>query len=266
MKLTYRDKIIASVLIVIAILGIGFFGFIKPKRADIESHEKTLKQVQEQEAAIRKKIAEIEPLKKEITDTYNNTGVITDNFVPVEDVDDPVIIDKYMQKFADNNKVKIKSLQLNSTTMTPIEYYYDKDKDTFAEIRKAADVSGNLQKQYDLENAEGTALDQRTKESIMKTQYGVIVEGTKYNIWKYIKDLKEFDKAIMVNSLNFSDYTFGEKAAKENNVALPESHEGEEVSVQAGDKTITNKSEATFVITLYSVYEMEKPEVDTVPN
>ena len=70
----------------------------------------------------------------------------------------------------------------------------------------------------------------------------------------------------MVSSLNFNDYTFGEKAAKDAGVSLPESKEGEEVSVQAGDKTITNKSEATFVVTLYSVYEMPQPDVDTVPS
>ncbi|MCR4796792.1 MAG: hypothetical protein K5898_16775 [Ruminococcus sp.] len=267
MKLNYRDKIIAAILIAITILLIGFFAFIKPKYKDIKAHKETLKDVQKTEKEIRAKIAEIPGLKKDILKIYEDTTAITANFVPVKDVQDPVVIDRYMRDFAEKANAKLMSVELQEAKLSPIDYYFNSRTDNFAEMRSAADIDGSLKKEYEQLTAADTAVSQRAKESIMQTQYGISVHGTKKAIWAYLEELKKFDKTATINSVTMGDSSFGQNDAKAANVSLPDSKDSdEEVTVEANGKKISNATDVKIVVTLYSVFDMSKPNVDEVPS
>lgn len=267
MKLNYRDKIIAAFLIAIAIFLIGFFALVKPKAQKIKTNNETLAAREATKAEIEEKINQIKPLQNQIMQTYEDTNKLAEIFVPVDEVTRVRYLDMYMQKFADENHVKLKNVELSSSSVAPINYYFSETKDDLGDARKAADIDGSLQGQYDAEHIESTVLSQRAKESVVQTQYGVIVNGTKANVWKYLKALKEFDKALTVNSVNFVDYSFGKDSAEAANVNFPENgNDDEGNTIDLGDgKTITDKSDVQIVITLYSVYEMAKPDVETAP-
>jgi preprotein translocase subunit YajC len=264
MKLNYRDKIIAAILIAITILLVGFFALIKPKYKDIKAHQKNLKEVQKTEADIRAQIAEIPDLKSAILKIHEDTSVITAKFVPINDVQNPVVIDKYMQKFAEETKVKLLKVELKEAKLTPIEYYYNSVNDNFADMRKSADIDGSLGKAYAEQTAESTAVSQRAKESVMQTQYGINIHGTKKNVWAYLAALEKFDKTLTVNSVTITDYSFGKNAAEAANISIPDSKDADEETVVEGGENgkISNASDVRIVVTLYSVYEMAKPNVD----
>ena len=267
MKLNYRDKIIAAILIAITVLLVGFFGFIKPKYKDVKAHQTTLKDVKKTQAEIQAKLDEIPDLKKAILKIYEDTSVITANFVPITEIQDPVVIDKYMQEFADKSKAKLRKVELKEAKLSPIEYYYNSQTDNFAEMRKAADADGSLAKAYEALTAESTAVSQRAKESIMQTQYAISIHGTKKAVWAYLEELKKFDKTANINSVIMDDYTFGQDAAKAANASLPDSKDSdEEVTIEADNKKISNATDVKIIVTLYSVYEMSKPNVDEVPS
>lgn len=268
MKLNYRDKIIAAILIAITIFLVGFFALIKPKYKDIKTHQKNLKEVQKTEAEIKAQIAEIPDLKNAILKTYEDTSAITANFVPIADVQDQVYIDKYMQKFADETKVKLLSVELKETKLTPIEFYYNSVNDNFGDMRSAADVDGSLSKEFAAKTAESTAVSQRAKESVMQTQYGINIHGTKKNVWAYLAALEKFDKTLTVNSVTMADGSFGKNEAEQFNVSLPDSKDAdEETTVEAGEgKKISNATDVKIVVTLFSVFEMTKPNVDDVSS
>jgi len=267
MKLNYRDKIIAAILIAITILLIGFFGFIKPKYKDVKTHKDTLKDVKKTQAEIQAKIDEIPDLKKAILKIHEDTSAITKNFVPISEVQDPVVIDKYMQGFADKSKAMLMKVELKEAKLTPIEYYYNSQEDNFAEMRKAADADGSLTKAYEALTAESIAVSQRAKESIMQTQYAINIHGTKKAVWAYLEQLKNFDKTANINSVVMEDYSFGQYKAKAANVSLPDSKDAdEETTVDTGSEKISNAQDVKIVVTLYSVYEMTKPNVDEVPS
>jgi hypothetical protein len=213
---------------------------------------------------IKAQIAEIPDLKNAILKLYEDTSVITAKFVPIADVQNQIYIDKYMQKFAEDCHVKIKSAELSKSKVSPISYYYGDFSDSINDMRKSADIDGSLTKEYEKSLAEQNALSQRAKESVIQTQYGINVSGTKANIWKYLEALKKFDKYVQVNSVNISDYTFGKKAAEEANVSYPESEEETTFTVGEGTE-MKNTSDVKIVVTLYSVFEMPKPDVETVP-
>lgn len=262
MKLTYRDKIIAGILLAATIILIGIFALCKPTYADIKTHNESLEKVENQKKDIETQIAEIPGLQTDIKDTYTKTNEETKVFVPLDRVTDTTYIDQYMQSFADETKVKLKNVSLEESSLVPIDYYYAAANDRLGEMRRAADVNGDLQENYDASVAESSALSERAKESIVQTKYGVQVWGTKKNIYDYLQKLKEFEKAESVDSVRIDDYSFGQNSAENAHVNLPESKDGEIVKVPSGDGEITNASDATIVITLYSVYNMEEPNVD----
>ena len=263
MKLNYRDKIIAGILLAIVILLVGFFVPVKNINKQNKADKKTLAEKQEIKADYEAKIAQIPKLQESIKKIYSEASDATKIFVPLDDVQSQIKVDNYMQKYADECKVKIKNLELGATTIAPLDYYYSSSTDTLYDLRAQADVNGNLQKEYEESVAESTALSQRAKESVIKTQYALKVSGTKQNVWKYLEAIKNFDKAVVINSVNLTDYSFGKNAAKQAGVELPESKDGEEVSVNAGEgKEIKNVSDAQIIISIYSVIEMEEPNVE----
>ena len=263
MKLNYRDKIIAGVLLAIVILLVGFFVPVKNMNKQNKEDKKVLAEKEKIKADYEAKIAKIPSIQESIRGLYNEACDATEKFIPLDEVQSQIKVDNYMQKYAEDCKIKINSLELGKTTVSPISYYFSSgNKDSLSSMRSQADVNGTLQAAYEASNAESTALSQRSKENVIKTQYAMKITGTKENIWKYLETIKGFDKAIIINSVNISDYTFGKDSAKKAGVELPESKDGEEVSVQAGNKVIKNTSEAKIVLTLFSVIEMEEPDVE----
>lgn len=269
MKLNYRDKIILAIVLAIAILLAGFFVLIKPKTQDIKSHKATLSERQDKKAEIERDIAKIEPLKEKIHETYVETNKLAEIFVPLSDINHPLLLDEYMQKFADENNVEIKTLELASPKVGALKYYYLPYEDIGVDLRSAADVNGDLQKQVDEESAEATALSQRTVESLFLTQYGLSINGKKEDIWNYLKAIEDYDKAVVINSVEISDYSFGKDAAEKEGTQVTstpsegeEGEEGEETAAATTSTEITDTSDAKIVISLYSVYNMSEPNTE----
>lgn len=261
-KLTYRDKIIAAIILAIAILLLGFFALAKPKYNEKKENEAKLVTVQQQKEQIEKEIAEIPGLQEDIKTTYKKTNDITKTFVPVDDVKNPVVIDKYMQELAEKNKVKIQTLNVASASLSEVPYYYNDTPDNFAAARVGADLNGKIQNEINEERAESLALSGRAKGSVLQTNYSLTVKGTKKAIWNYLEDIKNFDKAINARTVTLTDYTFGRDAAKAAGMDWSDDDSDEEREVEVGGAKISNTTTAQFMITLYSVYEMDQPNVD----
>ena len=260
MKLNYRDKVILAIVIALIILIAGFFALIRPKSKEIEENKATLAAKQSEKAEIEDRIAKIEPLTNEINDTYDDTNKIAKLFVPMDEVNNPVALDEYMQELANENEVRINTVELGETSVQQLDYYYFTSNDVGGDLRSSADFSGELQAQYDAQTAESTALSSRTTESVLETQYGVNIKGTKENVWNYIKAIADIDEAVMINSVNISDYTFG--AEGETITLTPaEGEEGEAITLTlSGDEN--GESDVQMVISIYSVYTMTKPNTE----
>ncbi len=293
MKLNYRDKIILAVILALAILALSYFGLIKKKSQEITDNKARLADLKSQQEEIQQKIDMIPTLKQKIQAVYDDTNNITSIFVDRKNVEGTAILDQYMRKFADENKVRIVELEAKNPQVEKIEYYYYEMDDEEKELRKAADLSGSLEADYKVSSAENDALSARNVESIIRTQYGIKVVGTKAEIWAYLKAIKDYDEAITIDSVNIQDYSFGEDAAKKEGIELSNSAEDiekmkadaiqegmtdEEIeaalaaidaqvsSVTSNGKEITNTSQVEIAISLYSVYNMSEPDLDYIPS
>lgn len=245
MKLTYRDTVILGIVLALAVLLVGFFFAIKPKNEDIKSNKANLETLEQERAQVDAKIAEIPDLKNEITQLYNDTNTLIDDFVEYNNIVNSRKVDQYMQHFAEEAEVKIMNLSSADPTSGALSYYYFTPSFLAEDMLAQSDLNGTRAASKADTLAESDALASRTQETVMQGQYSITVEGEKENLWKYMELLEEQDETIIINSVNFT------------NLSVKET----ETSNKSDDEEEQLPS-AQFVITLYSVYDLAEPNLE----
>ncbi len=273
MKLNYRDKVILGIFLAFLILVVGFFTLIKPKNAEIKADKKTLETKQAEQAEVKQKIAQIEPLQDTITETVDETNKITVKFVEKEKVENPKLLDEFMQHFADDNKIALTSLDVSDMTETTLGYYYMTVADIGSGLRQYVDIDGNLQEEADKEQAEQNQLSQRTQETVLQTRYGISAKATKEDLWNFVDAINKYDDTLKIESLSYSlsEDENNDNAAPETPPA--EGEEGQPTTPQPTEETDTDQIDIlptdmvdiTMVVSLYSVYDMPMPNIETAP-
>ena len=206
MKLNYRDKIILGIVLAVIILIAGFVGLIKPKNEEIKTDEATLTTKQEEQADLEARIAKIQPLKDDIDQVYEDTAKLTSDFIPLSDINNTDKLDQYMQHYAEESGVRIDNLEVSQPKEFSLDYYYTDQTILASDMVNMADLNGDYEKAQNDILAESTALSQRNVETVIQTQYGIRVTGTKEALWKYLKAVEELKKTMMVNQVSISDY------------------------------------------------------------
>ncbi|MDE5557668.1 MAG: hypothetical protein K2J32_08260 [Ruminococcus sp.] len=294
MKLNYRDKVILGILLAVIIAIAGFVGLIKPKNEEIKEDEALLVVKQEEQADLEARIARIQPLKTNIDETYEETNKLISDFIPLSEIDSAVKVDQYMQHYAEECGVRIENLEISANKESSLDYYYlESEGLPSQEMRDMADLNGEYAEQDAKYNAESNALSQRNVETIIQSQYGVKVTGTKEALWNYLKAIEELKKTMIVNQVRIEDYSFGADALEAEggtpqpsvDETAPDEEQPETTDENAEQPVETtpdesaetpapaqapaqltideaDTSEIQLVISLYSVYDMPKPNTE----
>lgn len=275
MKLTYRDKVILGIVLALAIFAAGFFGLIRPKSQDIKDNQATLENLEKEKKEIERKIGRIKKVAKNIDDTFLESEKNTAVFVDIEQIGSPNSLseetkklDEYMHDYAEKAHVKITELKTDPTTSAALNYYYTPYVEVAGALRESADINGSERERIAKESEDSTYIASRGVENVMSTRYGVTIEGTKKDIWDYLARIDDIDSAVLITSVSLAKAEEDEDEKK----AAPATPEGQ--TPQQDTNTSSDQPEnwdddtvleASIVIQLYSVYEMEKPDtgVDT---
>lgn len=264
MKLTYRDKVILAIVLAVAIFVGGFFGLIKPKRQTIKDNQETLETLEAEKAEIESKIERIDDVEDSILDTHEESLKNTAVFVDEEMIKEPKLLDEFMYNYAEKAKVKVTELKTDPIAAATINYYYEPYIEVAAALREGADINGTFTKKVADESADSTFIASRGVENIMSTRYGLTIEGTKENIWKYLKEIDNIKSAVLITSISMSEVEEEEEDKKATPAGAggenAQNQEEEENSDQAQNWENETLLEANIVIQLYSVYEMEVPD------
>ncbi|MDE6774849.1 MAG: hypothetical protein K2J37_00865 [Ruminococcus sp.] len=245
MKLNYRDKVMLGALFALIIIVAGIFMLIKPVNEDIKSNKTHLAEVQKERDEVDSKIAEIGGLKETIKKTYNDTTALTDDFVAYNSIYDTRKVDQYMQSFAEDSEVKVSALSVGDLGTNTLDYYYFTPKIVGEDLLTQSDVNGFQKAVTDSEMAESKALEARTAEKVLQSQYTVTVTAKdKDNIWKYMEAIEKQPETILINSVSLANMEIKERPANRN------------------EKDEEKDPTAQFVVTLYSIYEMDEPNVE----
>lgn len=245
MKLNYRDKVMLGALFALIIIVAGIFMLIKPVNEDIKSNKTRLAEVQKDRDEVDAKISEIPGLKDDIKNTYNDTVALTDDFVAYNSMYDTRKVDQYMQSFATDSKVKVSTLAVGDLGTNVLEYYYFTPKIVGEELLTQSDINGSQKAFNDIEMAESNALEARTAEKVLQSQYTITVTADdKDKIWSYMEAIEKQPETILINSVSLANMEIKENPANRD------------------EKDEEKLPTAQFVVTLYSIYEMNEPNVE----
>lgn len=118
MKLSYRDKVIFIVAIVLIILVAGFFLLIKPKFAEIDTAKYNLSVKQQERADIDAKIATLPTIIEDLKKTAEEIGEKQELFLEEQD---PYLNETYIREAIPN--IEIKSMSTNYTSASSLNRY-----------------------------------------------------------------------------------------------------------------------------------------------
>ena len=277
MKLGYRDRVVLMVAIIIVILGIGIFVFIKPKWEALNSNKQTLETVQEEWDA---KLIDFDRIPKKqdtINKRYEEGLKVSEEFT---DEMDSVALDKFFQEQFGNveqnktDEVTVRqALSVTDETPQTIGYYYYVPNIVVYPLYEVADLDGSLAQEAAQKLLESNILSARTAQSISTGSNTFTVRINKDDIMAMLDAVKAYadahKDAMMITSVSFKEYDFNVNVVGEEGEAEPQlDEEGNPLPVipstmETTDNTdiVPGYTDVTIIFKTLYMQEPTKPDV-----
>lgn len=239
MKLSYRERMILLGFIVIAIILVGIFVFIKPANENITASKAVLADQQSQLDEINNKISQIPALDTKIKEAYSEASKTANNFSTQLTAYE---LDNFIRdKINENNMELTSGLQVSEPAVVSMDYYTYAPNIITYPIFEAADINGTLAKEIEEKLLQSTVISTKTVENVLCSQIGFDCKVKRDDLLNFISGLNDLGVTIRLNNLNIQDYTFGKDAE---------------------DPKDKGYSTVTIAISLYSAQPMEEPNLD----
>lgn len=215
MKLSYRDKIIALVFSILAIILVFVFVLIRPTINDISSNKSRRTQVTAEADEIRAKIDDIPNIETKINNAYKEGCDLADNFFVISDSDietlDTYKIDQFLQPYFDDNEITIQDkVTLNTSEPVTMEYYYYTPNVVTYPILEAADLNGNLADDIYERLETSSVFSEKEVQEVQGMSVEYVVNATKDGLLSFLDQIQDLNKSVIVTNLKIDDYTFAE--------------------------------------------------------
>ncbi|MGN0654948.1 MAG: hypothetical protein ACI4KD_08530 [Oscillospiraceae bacterium] len=138
MKMSYRDKVILTVLVFLITVLIGGMTVIKSSVQKLQSTTVTYKQKKQEEAAVQAKLATKQDLESQIDSAYKECKKLGEFFLPEMK---SYQIDQYVSNIFTNNELEVTSVMIDEASAQDIEYYAYELFNIEYELGTAADLN-----------------------------------------------------------------------------------------------------------------------------
>lgn len=259
LKMSYREKVVALVLIVLVIILIFVMAPIKMIRQNIKEDTKTMETVKVDYDENNRKINEIPGIEANINKIYDESKDLNKDFsAHLENVQ----IDEYIQSILNNDKykkdgkfiMKIEgAFDMDDPETSNLEFYFYGPEVLEYPILENADTNGTLLKDTDpslfekFENA--VYMSKLESQMIEKHSASFTASFTKEGLFQFIDQLKDENKGVRITSLSIDSYRFGNMKTDELQRAI-----------DAAD--LKGYTTGTFDLEFYTMQQIQKPVLD----
>lgn len=277
MKLGYRDRVVLMVAIIIVILGIGIFVFIKPKWEALNSNKQTLETVQEEWDAKLIEFDRIPKKQETINKRYEEGLKISEEFTGEMDA---VALDKFFQEQFGNveqfktDEVTVRqSLAVTDEATQTIGYYYYVPNIVVYPLYEVADLDGSLAQEAAQKLLESNVLSARTAQSISTGTDSFTVRVRKEDLMTMLDAVKAYadahKDAMLITSVSIREPDFNVFVVGEEGEAEPQlDEEGNPLPVTPTtmatvDNTdiVPGYTDVTIIFKTLYMQEPTKPDV-----
>lgn len=262
MKLGYRDRIILLVVLVVVILAIGIFVFIKPQWKKLTENQKKLETAKTEWSETLQSFERINTMRETITkrrgEAYDISQVFTDEM-------DATQLDQFIQenfinidKFKEDKVELVNNIAVGDEASTSLGYYYYTPSVVTYPLYEYADFDGSLAKATAEKLNESTVLGGRDAQNVGVGNATLTLKITREDTMALIDSVRayaeEHKDAMLIQSISIKEYDFNGKPSEAGATPNPEAPAtpaaGEEDNVTPG------YTEVTFV---YQVFYMQEP-------
>ena len=202
LKLSYRDKVIFIVVMVILVLVAGFFIFIKPKFENVEIAKANLAAKQQEKENIDAKIGTLSDIIDNMKATAEEIGEKQEIFL---DEAHPYVNETYIRDALSSLNLNITSMNTTYTTAAAINRYTVAKQNYLAyENKMNADLYNELpQEVYDLYNGVPAQTYPSTIIGVTNMTFSFKLENASINkVYDVMNRLADDEKTIVLNSVN----------------------------------------------------------------
>jgi lipopolysaccharide export LptBFGC system permease protein LptF len=205
--MSYRDRMIALIVIVVALVLAGVFAIVKPITTKISTNKASLASVTAEKEEIENTISKIDGLGDTIKSEYNESKAFAENFT---DSRETYQADQFIQEYFNNNSVEVLSVTANEATNETIDFYsYTPNVVTYP-LLEAADINGTIAEETAEKLKTSTVLASLESQEVEVYSLDIQFYTKKDDILALIDDLKSLDENILITNLEIDDYTFAE--------------------------------------------------------
>lgn len=269
MKLSYRDRIILLVVLVLLILVLGGVLLVKPQWTKLKENKVKRTNLETEWNQQLIQFDTINTMRDNITTRRDEAYDISQNFT---DEMDAMELDKFMQETflnvdeqykKDNVQIRGTATITGGSTTSLGYYYYSPDVVTYP-LYEGADFDGSLQKEIEKMREEATALSARPAETVGVGNVELTLNINREDTMKFIDSVYDYAKknndAMLIQSVTLKDYDFnGQPVGQAAEVQTDE--EGNPIAPQQTANNVEEGvtpgyTEATFK---YQVFYMQEP-------
>lgn len=228
MKLSYRDKVIAIVVICIVVIVAGVVLFVKPRVAELDVAKQNLDRVQQEMNRVQEKINTLDGLIISLKDTAKEIDTIQQNFYVEAE---PYEFEQHVREILAARNIEYSSITTSYASAQDItQYFVDPIHILAYDMKIDADIYNELpQEVYDAYKGAAAKIGSTVKIGTTNIVLSFKTAPGADEVLKCLDDLAKVDKTLIVNS---SDCEV-------------------KIGADAGEKT-----EQTIALTIYSIVPM----------
>lgn len=247
MKLSYRDRVILVVVMILAIIAIIFFALIKPKAKQIVKNNTKCEELEKEWTEKEREHQQINGLRSTIQ-KGRDSGVDTAKYFT--ELRSAYQIDQFLQPILDENNIKlVENFTVSDPNTSALDFYYYVPSRPVYDIYKNADLDGSMAAALQEEQKEAAAASSMGTQSVAYGSAKVICRVTKEELTNFLADIKALDTSIIVRKVTIDDYTFCPRDSQAGKLAA---------ALQDADEIIDH-SRVTIDIAFYSVQQATDP-------
>jgi hypothetical protein len=258
--MSYRDKMVILAISIVVILLVGFFALIRPAYNKLVADTNTYNTVKTEWDGIEQKINAIPTLKDTITDSYNESKKLAEQFVNEAFPEtynmehSSYTIDQYLQTAIDESELSVKSYSQSDPASMVVDYKFHVPQVVSYPLLESADINGNYAKDVADLLLTSATLATTDKATMLGTNISLEVEGTREALMAFLDKINEDENALVISDVTIVDYQFN--GGRE---VTSVGEDGQEIVTIDQNKEGTSRM--SLNLTMFNAKEIDKPDL-----
>lgn len=204
-KISYRDRVILLVVMIILIVIAGVMLLIKPKFEDISAAESELSTKQAEWDELDSKIQQVDAIKERVQKKYDESVQIGSLFV---DIKRPYTLERFIKEYIDKNGIYINTTAtFSDASIVELTPYTLQEQSLEYSIGNSANLTQDDSAETE-NSSDNTQQAEVENQSLPCGTITIDYNATRAGLMQFMQDIKDSGKSIEIKSITIDNNTY----------------------------------------------------------